>query len=78
MTYDHWKTTNPADEFLGPEPRSPGEDFYDYIDRLCEAIETPEDQARIDGLVAAYEAENGPRHDWSIWCDAETPFAANH
>jgi hypothetical protein len=23
MTYDHWKTTNPADEFLGPEP----EDF---------------------------------------------------
>ena len=18
--YDHWKTTNPADEFLGPEP----------------------------------------------------------
>ncbi len=20
MTYDHWKTTNPDDEFLGPEP----------------------------------------------------------
>jgi hypothetical protein len=20
MTYDHWKTTNPADEFSGPEP----------------------------------------------------------
>jgi hypothetical protein len=20
MTYDHWKTTNPADEFLGPDP----------------------------------------------------------
>jgi hypothetical protein len=20
MTYDNWKTTNPADEFLGPEP----------------------------------------------------------
>lgn len=20
MTYDHWKTTNPLDEFLGPEP----------------------------------------------------------
>lgn len=20
MTYDHWKTTNPADEFLGPAP----------------------------------------------------------
>jgi hypothetical protein len=22
MTYDHWKSTNPADEFLGPEPES--------------------------------------------------------
>jgi hypothetical protein len=22
MTYDHWKTTNPADEFLGPEPET--------------------------------------------------------
>jgi hypothetical protein len=21
MTYDHWKATNPADEWLGPEPR---------------------------------------------------------
>jgi len=20
MTYDHWKTTNPMDEYLGPEP----------------------------------------------------------
>ena len=20
MTYDHWKTTNPDDEFLGPDP----------------------------------------------------------
>jgi hypothetical protein len=20
MTYDHWKTTNPADQWLGPEP----------------------------------------------------------
>jgi hypothetical protein len=24
MTYDHWKTTNPADEFLGPNPEQPG------------------------------------------------------
>lgn len=23
MTYDHWKTTNPADEHLGPEPSEP-------------------------------------------------------
>jgi hypothetical protein len=22
MSYDHWKTTNPADEWLGPEPES--------------------------------------------------------
>ncbi len=23
MSYDHWKTTNPTDEFLGPEPEWP-------------------------------------------------------
>jgi hypothetical protein len=23
MSYDHWKTTNPDDEWLGPEPRLP-------------------------------------------------------
>lgn len=22
MTYDHWKTTDPADEWLGPEPEA--------------------------------------------------------
>jgi hypothetical protein len=22
MSYDHWKTTNPEDEWLGPEPKS--------------------------------------------------------
>jgi hypothetical protein len=21
MSYDHWKTTNPDDDFLGPEPQ---------------------------------------------------------
>jgi len=24
VTYDHWKTTNPADEWLGPEPEEDG------------------------------------------------------
>jgi hypothetical protein len=24
MTYDHWKTTNPADQWLGPEPEDDG------------------------------------------------------
>jgi hypothetical protein len=26
MTYDHWKATNPADEWLGPEPEDDGMD----------------------------------------------------
>lgn len=26
MTYDHWKTTNPADEWLGPDPDAEAED----------------------------------------------------
>jgi hypothetical protein len=25
MSYDHWKTTNPDDRFLGPEPEWPDE-----------------------------------------------------
>ncbi len=32
MTYDHWKTTNPADEWSGPEPEpeeeEPEWEFY--------------------------------------------------
>lgn len=27
MNYDHWKTTNPADEWLGPDPED--EDIFD-------------------------------------------------
>jgi hypothetical protein len=33
MTYDHWKTTNPADEFSGPEPEEeePDEMIYQKL-----------------------------------------------
>ena len=30
MTYDHWKTTNPDDQFLGPDPED--EDDFDECD----------------------------------------------
>ena len=30
MTYDHWKTTNPDDEFLGPDPEE--EDDFNECD----------------------------------------------
>lgn len=29
MTYDHWKTTNPEDAFLGPDPQEQGPEFWD-------------------------------------------------
>jgi hypothetical protein len=29
MSYDHWKTTDPADEWLGPEPESEVDDRPD-------------------------------------------------
>jgi hypothetical protein len=31
--YDLWKTTNPADQWLGPEPE-PADDEIDELDRL--------------------------------------------
>jgi hypothetical protein len=36
MTYDNWKTTNPADEFLGPEPEE--EEEMDMVERVARAI----------------------------------------
>jgi hypothetical protein len=33
MSYDHWKTTDPADEWLGPDPE-PTDDEFDELDRL--------------------------------------------
>jgi hypothetical protein len=33
MTYDNWKATNPADEFLGPEPEE--EEMDDMVERVA-------------------------------------------
>ncbi len=30
VTYDHWKTTNLADEFLGPEPEEEEEPEWEF------------------------------------------------
>jgi hypothetical protein len=39
VTYDHWKTTNPQDEQLGPEPPyDPNDDFAKSIDVAYEAV----------------------------------------
>ena len=45
MTYDHWKTTNPADEWLGPDPEeddgmnAPGYWMYETSGVLRPAVE---------------------------------------
>jgi hypothetical protein len=36
MSYDHWKTTNPADEFLGPDPEDYDEDGLAEFELSCE------------------------------------------
>jgi hypothetical protein len=40
MTYDHWKTTNPQDEWLGPEllPYDAVDDFAKSIEVAYEAV----------------------------------------
>jgi hypothetical protein len=40
MTYDHWKSTNPADEWLGPEPfpYDAADDFEKSLNVAYEAV----------------------------------------
>jgi hypothetical protein len=39
VTYDCWKSTNPADEFLGPEPPyDADDDFTESINVAYEAV----------------------------------------
>ena len=41
MSFDHWKTTNPDDEWLGPEPESeeeePEDHFYESVQERAAA-----------------------------------------
>jgi len=43
MTYDHWKTTNPDDEELGPEPVDPEAEMEHQLD-LIEDRENEEER----------------------------------
>ena len=51
MTYDTWKTTNPDDEWLGPEPGS--EDFTEPLDETEEGIDMTKHSENIAELVTA-------------------------
>ena len=53
MTYDHWKTTNPMDEFLGPALDAE-DDAPDISDEMVAAFE-------IAYLIALYP----DRHDFA-------------
>ena len=66
MTYDHWKTTNPDDEFLGPDRDE--EDNFEECD-VCGAI--TEDLDWLGGylvcpkcLANKEEDEAADRGDW--------------
>lgn len=47
MTYDHWKTTNPADEFLGSHPDEREEEPELYQCDCCERMVPPDELSRV-------------------------------
>ena len=49
MTYDRWKTTNPADEWLGPEPEDDGMDQRGQL-TIWIIYDRPKDHP--DGFIA--------------------------
>ena len=49
MTYDSWKTTNPADEFLGSEPGA---------ERQKESYRAAVEQARLNAQLRKIEEDN--------------------
>jgi hypothetical protein len=51
MTYDNWKTTNPADEFLGPEPEE--EEEMDMVERVARAVDAEWASHIINGTLAS-------------------------
>ncbi len=48
MTYDQWKTTNPADEFLGPDPRDETQAQIEELRRILQAMQAELEQAKAD------------------------------
>ena len=56
MTYDHWKTTNPDDAWLGPDPNEEDEDAewqaeWQYaIDRTNQLIDLEDAELLLDSL----------------------------
>ena len=81
MSYDHWKTTNPADNELGPEPATETEleALYRHNERLRkELLEAAESIARgVAGkihAIKAYRASTGARlMDSKKWVESFNP-----
>jgi hypothetical protein len=55
MTYDHWKTTNPADQWLGPEPEEDGMDDWSGVLRPA-IMAYLKAEPLEDGQIAAIRA----------------------
>jgi hypothetical protein len=59
MTYDHWKTTTPADELLGPEPmRQP------LPRRQVEY--SPQEYRERRGYAAGQALTEAERREWDL------------
>ncbi len=69
MTYDHWKATNPADEFLGPEPEPEDEPEWEFFSGPFVSLSGAIASARYlneGGLAKAMGAKFG------VWPDPNT------
>jgi hypothetical protein len=44
VTYDHWKSTNPADEFLGPDPDEEDDGREHWRDLILNGVKTKQDE----------------------------------
>ena len=75
MGYDHWKATNPADEFLGPEPLD--EELVGlYGEEALELAGMDQAGAKARRVAAAIALEHHHFHQQPVWSDGMLRSAA--
>lgn len=58
MSYDHWKTTNPADDELGPEPPPCWNALRVSASNRCVDCDAPPGQCWWGGEVIKFEDQD--------------------
>lgn len=73
MGYDHWKATNPADEFLGPDQE---ELVGLYGEEALELAGMDKAAAKARRVAAAIALEHHQFHQQPVWSDGMLRSAA--